>query len=254
MMSLSKSQIQEPTPAAGVGSVFLVPVEIAAGTGLAQLPIATIQAIQQCHHWLVEEERTARRFISSLKLGIKIPELQLSLIPKANDRASIKALLKPALQGHHIGVMSEAGSPAIADPGAAIAAMAHEMNLTVVPCVGPSSFVLALMASGLGGQSFAFHGYLPIQQQARERAIKDLEASSRRLNQTQIIMETPYRNRLMWQSLLNTLHANTSLCLAIGLHGPDSAIVTKSVAEWRNTPILLDKRPAVFLFRAEKGN
>ncbi|HSJ66454.1 MAG TPA: SAM-dependent methyltransferase, partial [Anditalea sp.] len=198
----------------------------------------------------VENLRTARRYISSLKLGISIEELQMQVLDKKTKEQQISQILAPLLEGNDLGVISEAGCPGIADPGALAVEFAHKRGIKVVPLTGPSSMFLALMASGFNGQSFAFHGYIPIDKKARIDAIKKLESDSAANYRTQIFMETPFRNNHLLEDLKNTLNPSTKLCIAKNITGQDEFIQTKTVAEWKKTNLDLHKIPTVFLIYA----
>ena len=178
-------------------------------------------------------------------------ELSIEQLPEKLNSAEINRLLSPLQTGHDLGVMSEAGCPGVADPGALLVRRAHELGIRVKPLVGPSSLLLSLMASGLDGQQFAFHGYLPAREPERSQKIGALEKDSRRLGQTQLFIETPYRNAAIFQALLATCQGETRLCIATDLTLPDETIVTRTVAQWRKAPApSLEKRPTVFLMLA----
>src|SRR5690606_21750876 len=205
------------------------------------------EVVKNTSYYLVENLRTARRYIGSLKLNIPIESLNMEILDKKTSEHQIKALLGPAFQGHDMGVISEAGCPGIADPGALAVASAHQNGLRVVPLSGPSSMFLALMASGFNGQSFAFLGYIPIDKKARVEAIKELEKDSIKHYRTQIFMETPFRNNHLLEDLKSSLHPNTKLCIAKNLTAKDEWIQSKTIAEWRKTKVDLHKVPTVFL-------
>src|SRR5690606_28632675 len=184
-------------------------------------------------YFLVENIRTARRFISSLKIEKKIEDIQFAELNKNTSSETIPTLLAPALQGQHVGILSEAGCPGIADPGALAVAYAHQHRLKVIPVPGPSSIFLALMASGMNGQLFAFHGYLPIQAGERAKAIKMMEKDAYQRQQTQIFMETPYRNNKLLEDLLKYCRPDTRLCIAKNITGSDEFIQTQTIKEWK---------------------
>jgi 16S rRNA (cytidine1402-2'-O)-methyltransferase len=194
--------------------------------------------------------RTARRYLSSLKVYPSIEALQFHVLDKDSTEAGIRPLLQPALAGQSLGILSESGCPGVADPGALAVRMAHELNIPVVPLVGPSSILLSLMASGLNGQHFAFHGYLPIDAREAARAIQDLEKESRTRNQTQIAIETPYRNKTLFQNLVRNLNDATLLTVATDVTGADERIKTITVRQWKKENPDLPKLPTVFLFLA----
>ncbi|HSB23675.1 MAG TPA: SAM-dependent methyltransferase [Burkholderiaceae bacterium] len=224
------------------------------------LPLAVIQRAAVLTHWVVEDAKTARAFIKRVAAVVPLTmPLQLQSIRELprpvkgrgevpSDR-DLAALLEPTQQGHDIGLLSEAGLPAVADPGAALVAQAHALGLVVEPLPGASALMLALAASGLNGQQFAFVGYLPVKDDARAARIRELEAVSRRLDQTQISIETPYRNATLLQALLRHLAPTTRLCVACALGWPEGWCRMKPVSRWREAPPdLPDKLPAVFLF------
>ena len=199
-------------------------------------------------YFLVENARTARRFIKSVAPQQVIEELQISVIDKDSTPAQIQAALQPVLTGQDAGVISEAGCPGIADPGAELARAAHQLGIRVVPLVGPSSLLLALMASGMNGQSFTFHGYLPIERARRAAAIKQLERLALAQHQTQLFIETPYRNMQLLEDLLSQLTGSTRLCIAANLTAPNEYVRTNTIAGWKKTGLPdIHKQPAVFL-------
>lgn len=232
------------------GKLYLIPTVIAEDAPNA-IPPSVPEALKHIHHFLVEDIRTARRYLSSLKIYEKIDDLQFSVLNKDTEESVLDELFAPVFNGKNMGVISESGCPGVADPGALAVKFAHQKNIEVVPLVGPSSVVLALMASGLSGQQFAFHGYLPIDLKEASRKIKQLEKESREKNQTQIFIETPYRNNQVLKSLLQSLAAQTRLCVAFNLTGKTEWIKTMTVSEWKNKPHVFSKEPAVFLFQAE---
>lgn len=229
------------------GKLYLIPNVLAEGTAQTVISPQVKEVIQHTQYYLVENLRTARRYISSLKLDLTIEELNFEILDKKTNAHKTALLLQPIFEGHDIGIISEAGCPGIADPGAVAVAHAHQKGVQVVPLSGPSSMFLALMASGFNGQSFAFHGYLPIDKKGRVDALKMLEAESGRFKRTQIFMETPFRNNQLLEDLKQHLNPNTKLCIAKNITGKDELVVTKSIAEWRKTKIDLHKIPTVFV-------
>ena len=230
----------------GNGKLFLIPCEIAKGTAKQTTTTQTLAAIKSCQYFLVENVRTARRFISSLEAEIVIESLQFEVLDKKTRRHEVKELLTPLFLGNNVGVLSEAGCPGIADPGALAAEVAHQNNLQVVPLVGPSSILMALMASGFNGQSFTFHGYLPIDKPKRIEAIRKMERDALKLKQTQLFMDTPYRNQPLFQDLLKTCKNQTLLSIARDVTGKDELIQTQSIGEWKQQKIDLKKIPVIF--------
>jgi 16S rRNA (cytidine1402-2'-O)-methyltransferase len=229
------------------GILYLIPSVIAENT---EKQVITPQVKEVCLNtkvYLVENIRTARRFISSLELGLTISDLEFFLLDKKTPEAELPGLLKPLLNGEDVGVISEAGCPGVADPGSAAVAWAHKKGIRVVPLTGPSSILLALMASGFSGQSFAFHGYLPLKVPERIKAVKELEREAQK-GQTQIFMETPYRNNHMLADILQHCNPGTLLCIAGGVTGEHELIKTLTVAQWRKGKPDIHKIPTLFLF------
>ncbi|MCW3122916.1 MAG: Uroporphyrin-III C/tetrapyrrole (Corrin/Porphyrin) methyltransferase [Flavipsychrobacter sp.] len=227
------------------GSLYLIPIPLADGI-LQTLPAEVATHTERIKHYFVENVRTARRFLRAMHATMPIEPIEFSEIDKHSDVN--KNLLRQWLnEGHDVGVMSEAGCPGIADPGADIVAIAHSMNVTVVPLTGPNSLILALMSSGLTGQSFCFTGYIPVKEPLRSKRIKELEAQSIKERQTQLFIETPYRNDHLLADLLTHCQEGTRLCIAQNLTAPESFIKTKTVAEWKKEVPKMGKIPAVFL-------
>lgn len=228
----------------------MIPSVIAEETQSAVIPAHVTDIIKHIKYFLAEDVRTARRYLSSLKLFPSIEELQFQILNKDTKETQLKELMLPLENGEDVGVLSESGLPAIADPGALAVKYAHQFEIQVIPLVGPSSIFLALMASGLNGQRFAFQGYLPIDQKEAGAAIKEFELESRTKKQTQIFIETPYRNTSILDHLLKNLFAETRLCIAIDITGKNEMIRTQTVRDWREDKPSLAKFPAVFLFMA----
>jgi len=199
---------------------------------------------------VVENQKSARAFLSAVKMPRPLQELSLATLDEHTAPDEIPPLLEPLRQGRSLGLLSEAGCPAIADPGAALIEAAHREGFRVVPLIGPSSLILALMASGLEGQRFAFCGYLPREKDDRERRIRELEKRSRAEKETQLFIETPYRNDALLDSLLSVCSSNTSLCVAVDLTLSSESVHTKSIHEWKTARPQIGKRPAVFLLYA----
>jgi 16S rRNA (cytidine1402-2'-O)-methyltransferase len=232
------------------GTLYLIPTAIAADSQDKLLTPQLAEVLKSTRYFIAEHVREARRFISSLKLGITIEELKFSELDKHNHSENFKRLLTPALEGENLGLMSDAGCPGVADPGAEIVQAAHDMGIKVVPLVGPSSILLSLMASGLSGQNFRFNGYLPIDSKELKNKIRELEQHSRKYNESQIFIETPYRSDKMLRILIDSLSVNTRLVVATGLTGKDESITSHKVAQWRKTRLVISKVPTVFLFLA----
>jgi len=235
---------------AAKGKLILIPTIIADETQNEVIPIMVRNELPTIQHFLVEDVRTARRFLSSLKIYTSIETLDFKVLDKETTQAEMPQLFQPIYNGNNVGVLSESGLPGIADPGSMAVKYAHEHEIKVLPLVGPSSIFLALMASGLNGQKFAFHGYLPIEVKERDKAIHEYERESGLKNQTQIFIETPYRNSSLHNSLLKILKPETQLCIAMDLTGTNEFIRTLSIREWKVKSIDLPKVPAIFLFLA----
>ena len=243
---------RQPSPVvATTGQLFMIPSIIAPDTAEQVLPPQVLTALSQVEYFLAEDPRTARRFISALTLGRPINQLHFDLLNKRTSPQELTTLLAPLRQGHDVGVLSEAGCPGVADPGALAVAYAHQHHIPVVPLVGPSSFLLALMASGFSGQSFAFHGYLPIDKGARQRTIRQIEKAAYQQQQTQIFMETPYRNNQLLQDVIMNCRPDTLLCVAREVTGAREFIKTRSVRKWKQKTLDLHKVPTVFLLSAQ---
>ncbi|QJB33999.1 SAM-dependent methyltransferase [Chitinophaga oryzae] len=230
------------------GKVYLIPTVLSADA-LFSIPAYITTIAQQLRVFYVENERTARRYLKALDRNINIDELQL-LPMHENQPPDIALAKKHLLAGTDIGVLSEAGCPAIADPGHLVVQAAHSIDARVVPMVGPNSMLLALMASGMNGQNFQFTGYLPIKAPERGKALRQLEDESERKKQTQLFIETPYRNNQLLKDILDHCKDHTRLCVAVDITGPEEYIKTKTIKEWRKALPDLHKRPAIFLLHA----
>ncbi len=226
----------------------MVPNVIAEGTQQKVISPQVVDLLKSINHFLAEDMRTARRYLSSLKIYDSIETLHFEILNKDTKETDLVELMKPLHAGNHLGVISESGCPGVADPGAMAVAYAHRKNIQVVPLVGPSSILLALMASGLNGQKFAFHGYLPVDAKEAAKMIKELERESEQKNQTQLFIETPYRNNQVLAHLINSLKPDTLLSIAVELTGDGENIQTKSIQEWKIAKPSLPKEPAVFSF------
>jgi 16S rRNA (cytidine1402-2'-O)-methyltransferase len=233
------------------GTLHLIPVGLGDAPPSSWLP-GDVQALaSRLTTYIAENAKTARAFLKHIGTAAPLQAITIHTLNEKTDAAQIKSWLAPLRDGGEIGLVSEAGCPAVADPGARVAAMAHQMGLRVAPWVGPSSILLSLMASGLDGQRFAFHGYAPIEPAQRARQIKAWEAESRRHSQTQLFIETPYRNGAMFDTLLQTLAGTTRLCVARELTTEGEWIRTAAVADWKSRPAPdLHRKPVIFLFLA----
>lgn len=230
------------------GILYLIPVPLSDDAAFQSFTPYLVETINSLDEYIVENEKTARKF---LKLaGLKMPQSELKIHDygkHARDKGNINDFFEGLTHGKNVGLMSEAGCPGVADPGASIVARAHQLGIKVVPLVGPSSILLALMASGFSGQKFTFHGYLPIDKIERAREIKSLEMQSGREKQTQIFIETPFRNNQLLADLLKTCKPSTLLCVASNVTAPDESILSFTIAEWRKRKDDFHKRPTIFL-------
>lgn len=232
------------------GILHLIPTPLGENNLNEVLPATVLELIPTLSCFVVEELRTARRFLSKAGLKGKIDGLTLLELNEHTKPEVVEGYVKLLLEGNNVGLISEAGLPAVADPGALLVKLAHNNGIRVVPYVGPSSLMMALMASGLNGQCFAFTGYLPVKSDERRSKIKLIEKVSAQLSQTQIIIETPYRNDSFMADILATCSPKTRVCVAADITLPTQTIVTKSVAGWKKEPITIGKRPCVFLILA----
>ena len=229
------------------GKLYLIPTTLGDTEPLEVMPLSVKKVVEQLDYFIVENEKSARRFIKRITPTKSQPSLELMLLDKYSDDLETKNYLDVCEKGVSVGLLSEAGVPAVADPGASIVKLAHQKGIQVVPLVGPSSILLAIMASGMNGQSFAFNGYLPIDKSDRKKAIKDLEKLSKDKNQSQIFIETPYRNEKMLDDLRAILSPETRVCVACDITLPSEYIKTLTVKEWKNVKPDLHKRPAIFI-------
>lgn len=229
------------------GILYLVPCHLSEDQMATILPPSTIDIATQLTFWVAENEKTARRFLRDVGTKIPLNNLVFSELNKLTDPALVKSMLFPALEGNDLGLISEAGCPAVADPGSRLVEVAHQMGIRVVPLVGPSSILMSLMASGMNGQNFAFNGYLPIDREAKKRAILELESMAKKRKQTQIFMETPFRNDALLEECLKCLQPNTRMTISVDLTSKDEWISSGTIAQWKKREIpSLHKRLAVF--------
>lgn len=229
------------------GKIYLFPSLLAPVDVDTVLPQRNIALIASVRYFVVEELRTARRFLKACDRSIDIDACHFDVLNEHTAAAEVEAMLAPAMEGHDIGVISEAGCPAVADPGADLVAVAQRRGIEVVPLVGPSSILMSLMGSGFNGQSFAFLGYLPIDSRKRTDALRHMERDIRSRRQTQIFIETPYRNNRLIAELAATLPADMLLCVAADITGPSQSIITRPLRYWRTATYDYAKRPAIFL-------
>ncbi len=230
-----------------MNSLYLIPTSLGESSFDTILPAATTQLVSELKYFIVEDLRSARRFLKKLNPAIEIDSLTFFVLNQHTSPEELSTFLQPMHNGNNMGVLSEAGCPAIADPGADVVAMAQKHNFRVIPLVGPSSILLSLMASGFNGQSFSFVGYLPIQPAERTKTLRKLENRAYTENQSQIFIETPYRNMKMLEEILQSCQPQTRLCIAVDITLPTEFIKTKSIKEWKTQLPDLNKRPCIFL-------
>ncbi|MFO8236112.1 MAG: SAM-dependent methyltransferase [Bacteroidales bacterium] len=232
------------------GKIYLIPIPIGDDQLESTIPSKVPEVVRNLNHFIVENIRTARRYIRQLSREKNIDNIKFYILNKYTSEQEYANFFQPVNQGYDIGIISEAGVPGVADPGGEIVRLAHKKNIEIIPLVGPSSIILALMASGLNGQNFAFRGYLPIKKNERVKAIKQLEKISRTEGKTQIFMETPYRNMQLLSSLLDSCSSNSLLCIATNITSPNEFIKTQEIGKWKKNPPDLNKLPTIFLLYA----
>jgi len=233
------------------GKLYLIPTRLGDSPPLEVLPISIKKVIELLDYYIVENEKTARKFIKKSSPRKPQQKLNLYTLNKYTKPEEIINYLNPCLEGINVGLLSEAGCPGVADPGAEIVKLAHQQGIRVIPLVGPSSILLALMASGMNGQNFAFNGYLPIEGKEKKQALKLLERRSFETGQSQIFIETPYRNNKILEEMLSTLNPNTRICVACDLTLPTEFIKTQTVDNWKKIKIDLHKRPSIFIIQKD---
>ena len=234
------------------GTLYLIPATLGGSDADAVLPAGVLDRIRRLDYFVAENPKTARAFLKLIGSLRPLQSIAIERLDHNTPAAAIDSLLEPVLAGSDAGLMSEAGCPAIADPGALLVRCAHERGVRVVPLVGPSSILLALVASGLESQRFAFHGYLPVKPPARDKSIRDIESRSHKNRETQIFIETPYRNTHLIDALLAVCRPNTLLCVATDLTLTSESVHTLRIAEWKQHKPVLKDRPSVFLILAEQ--
>lgn len=234
------------------GTLYLIPGPLGGDTLTDILPAAVIGRVRSLDYFIAEHPRSARAFIKLSEPPHPIASIQIESIAANTPQEELDRLLAPLREGRDAGLVSDAGAPAVADPGAQVVARAHALGLRVAPLVGPSSILLALMASGLDGQRFCFHGYLPVEEAALLSRLRELERRSRQARETQVFIETPYRNDRLLRCLLAACAPDTRLCVATHVTLPDESIRTRSIAQWRKDPVTIGKRPTVFLLLARR--
>lgn len=238
-------------PSIKLGKLYLIPTGLGNSDLSQVLPVTASNTVENLQLYIAENEKTARRFIKSLLPDKKQSELKFEVLNKRTEAAEFRSFLKPCEEGKDMGLLSEVGCPGVADPGAHIVRLAHQKGIQVVPLVGPSSIILAMMASGLNGQNFAFHGYLPIDKKDKKNALKHFEQLSETHNQAQIFIETPYRNEKLFTELTKQLHPHTWLCIARDITLPTEFISTRKIKDWKKQKPDLHKKPAIFIFQKE---
>ncbi|MDN6281030.1 MAG: SAM-dependent methyltransferase [Psychroflexus sp.] len=239
--------MNEPT---STGKLFLIPNLLGDQAPLEVLPLSIRKVIESIDHYIVENEKVARHFIKKISPKKSQNKLHIQKLNKFTSELEIPDFLNSCIEGHDVAIISDAGCPGVADPGAVIVDLAHQKKIDVIPLVGPSSILLGLMASGLNGQSFSFTGYLPIDKNERKKSLKKLESRSQKENQTQIFIETPYRNNQLIDDMCRTLNPMTKLCVAVDLTTDNEFIRTKIIKDWCNEKIDIHKRPAIYLILA----
>ena len=229
------------------GKLYLIPTSLGDNAPLETIPISIKKIIESIDVYIVENEKSARRFIKAVSSGKSQSNLTLFTLNKFTDPLEIPLYLEECYKGNNIGLLSDAGCPAVADPGAEVVKIAHEKNIKTIPLVGPSSILLAMMSSGMNGQNFAFNGYLPIEKVERKSKMKQLEKRSFDENQSQLFIETPYRNNSVLEDLYKTLNSDTKICVACDLTLPTEYIKTQTAKQWKHSKLDFHKRPAIFI-------
>ncbi len=229
------------------GRLYLIPSLLADSKVDSVIPEGTLAIIRRLNYFIVEEIRTARRFLIKASISKTIDELTFLIFNEHTKELNLREFLACTAEGHDVGLLSEAGVPCVADPGSRIVAEAHEMGIQVIPLTGPSSILLALMASGFNGQNFCFSGYLPADKALRIKKIKELERTIQEKDQTQVFIETPYRNLHLFDSLIAVCHENTRLCIVAGVTGDEAYIATKPIGTWKKIRPDINRKPAIFL-------
>jgi 16S rRNA (cytidine1402-2'-O)-methyltransferase len=235
----------EPT-----AKLYLIPSLLGDNEPLEVLPLSVKKVIGEVDHYIVENEKSARAFIKKVLPSKSQQDLRIDVLNKYTEEADIPSFLNPIADGHSVGIISEAGAPGVADPGGEVVQIAHNRNINVVPLAGPSSILMAMMASGMNGQNFAFTGYLPIEKHLRKKRIKALENLSQKSGQSQIFMETPYRNQKLFQELLLECNSQSRLCIATDISLKTEQIKTMTIEAWKRAKPDLEKRPSIFILQA----
>lgn len=239
--------MDSPAPSTDLGTLYLLPSAMSDAPVDCVIPRGNVEVIRSLRHFIVENVRTTRRWLKRVDRAIDIDSLTFEVLDEHTARCDVAAMLAPLTRGESIGVISEAGCPAVADPGAAAVAEAHRMGARVVPMVGPSSIIMSLMASGMNGQQFTFLGYLPVDRQARSAALKEMQRRVSRDNVTQVFIETPYRNNRLIEELCRQLPGDIQLCVAADLTGDGESIVSRPLSLWAKSTYDYGKTPAIFV-------
>lgn len=229
------------------GTLYLIPVMLGDTIANEVLPASALRAVSLIDDYVVENSKVARKFIKAICPEKQQSILNLFELNKHTDEKEIQSFIQPLLEGKNMGLMSDAGCPGVADPGAVVVGLAHQKGIKVVPLVGPSSILLSLMGSGMNGQSFTFNGYLPIDKSEKKAMLKNLEKWSFERNQSQLFIETPYRNNQLMEEMVQALHPNTLLCVACDLTLPTEIMLTKPISFWKKHKLDLHKRPCIFI-------
>lgn len=234
----------------GKGTIYLIPTPLDEFDEQNILPVVS-DILLNTTHFVVEELRTARRFLKTINKGFDIDGSSFYILNEHTTKEEIPKFIRPALMGFPMVVMSEAGCPGVADPGSELILLAHKNGIKVKPLIGGNSIIMALMASGLNGQKFTFHGYLPVEKENLLKFLKKIEQDSRAFGYTQAFIETPYRNEKLFKTLIETLHPDTALCIAVSITGKEESIQTQPIHKWRKSIPDIHKKPAVFLINAQ---
>lgn len=235
------------------GILYLIPAPLGESDISWVVPDAVKKLVANLDQFIVEHPKTARQFLCGIGPRLPLQQIRMDVLDEHTRHADLARLLAPLLEGRSLGLLSEAGCPAVADPGANLVRLAHRNNIRVVPLVGPSSILLALMASGLNGERFAFHGYLPAKPRPRETKLAELEKDSAARGETQIFIETPYRNQKLLESILRSCREDSALCVATDVTMESESIATRAISEWKKAIPAIDKRPTIFLLQASSG-
>lgn len=229
------------------GKLYLIPNTLGEANAALTIPAGVLEISQKLKHFVAENERTARRYLKSIGTTHPLNDLEFFVLNKHTETSEIPSLIAPIFEGHDMGLISEAGLPAIADPGATVVTLCHQQGIHVVPCSGPSSIILALIASGFNGQAFTFHGYLPIDKRDRTQKLRQIEATAQKTGVSQIFMETPFRNEKLFEQIVEACHGETQLCIALDITLESEHIQSQTLNAWKKKLPKLQKRPCIFI-------